>query len=337
MSDKRCNLSVIIKCLNEGSNIARTLKSVIIATAGLDAEIVVADSLSTDDTVAIAGTFDVNIVQLANTSERSCGVAAQLGYQHAGGQFLLVMDGDMEVQRDWLIAALDHLAAHSDVAGVGGTIRDMNLQNIEFRARQQRYPRDAQPGEVDRLNGGGLFRREAIESVGYLTNRNLHACEELELALRLASAGWKMVRLDMISVLHHGHTQPMWALMRRRWQTRYTDGAGELLRASIGKPWFGRSLAHARLLLGVIAWWLTVLAALPLATFGAVSPFVPVVILIFPPVAMVRRKHSMVMGLYSILAWTFDAAGLLRGILQKQTPPDTAIFSRAIRPLSANP
>lgn len=326
------SLSVLIKCLNEGANIARTLESVVAATEGITTEIIVADSLSTDDTVAVAGRFDVRIVQLANARERSCGVAAQLGYQHAGGQHLLVMDGDMELQRDWLLAALDYLRDHADVAGVGGTIRDMNFQNIEFRARQQRNPRDAQAGEVDRLNGGGLFRREAIDAIGYLTNRNLHACEELELGLRLSAAGWRMVRLPMVSVLHYGHTQSMWALMRRRWQTRYTDGAGELLRASIGTPWFGGSLRHARLLLCVLAWWVTMAVGFLLAALGSVTIAAPLAVLSFPPVVMIAKKRSLSLGLYSILSWTLDTSGLVRGFLRQQTPPSAAIECHSLRP-----
>lgn len=325
-------LSVLIKCLNEGANIARTLESVIAATDGIATEIIVADSLSTDNTVAVASRFDVSIVQLSNASERSCGVAAQLGYQHASGRYLLVMDGDMELQRDWLRAALDYLGEHGDIAGIGGIIRDMNLQNIEFRARQQRNPRDAQAGEVDRLNGGGLFRREAIEAIGYLTNRNLHACEELELGLRLGAAGWKMVRLPMVSVLHYGHTQPMWALMRRRWQTRYTDGAGELLRASIGKPWFGKSLRHARLLLGVLSWWAAMVLGGLLAVAGWLPAGVPLAICAFPPAVMIIKKRSIALGLYSILAWAFDASGLVRGFLRQQIPPSDAVKSCLLRP-----
>lgn len=324
-------LSVLIKCFNEGANIARTLDSVIAATDGITTEIIVADSLSTDDTVAIASSFDVGIVQLANASERSCGVAAQLAYQHSRGPYLLVMDGDMELQRDWLLAALDYLEDHADVAGVGGIIRDMNFQNIEFRARQQRNPRDAQAGEVDRLNGGGLFRREAIDAIGYLTNRNLHACEELELGLRLGAAAWKMVRLPMVSVLHYGHTQPMWTLMRRRWQTRYTDGAGELLRTSIGKPWFGKSFWHVRLLIGVLVWWAMMVLGSVLAVTGWLPVGVPLAILVFPPTVMIVKKRSLTLGLYSILSWANDTAGFARGFFSSQQPPDLVIESKLLR------
>ena len=41
-------------------------------------EIIVADSLSDDDTVAIAGQFPVRVVQLTRLEDRGCGTGAQL-------------------------------------------------------------------------------------------------------------------------------------------------------------------------------------------------------------------------------------------------------------------
>lgn len=332
MTGAGIDLSVVIKALNEEKNIERTLRSVLAATEGLSAEVVLADSFSTDRTCEIAARFPVRIVQLANPDERSCGIGAQLGYQHARGRFVLVMDGDMEVERDFVIAAMRRLEAQHDLGGVGGVVDDVNLDNIEFRARQQRQPRDMMPGEVDRLNMGGMYRREAIEAVGYLTNRNLHACEELELGLRLGAAGWKMERLDMVSIHHYGHTVPMWTLVRKRWRSRYAFGAGELLRASIGTPWFTRALSCFRLSLLVTGWWgaLLVLGALGLV----VDPWwfkAMLFIAAVPPAVMIARKRSVSMGLYSILAWCIDTVGLLRGLFgPRHVGPTNPIASKVV-------
>ncbi len=325
-----CELSVVIKALNEERNIERTLRSVLAAVRGLDAEVVLADSLSTDRTVEIARRFPVVVVQLQHAYERCCGIGAQLGYQHARGRYVLVLDGDMEVERDWLLAALERLRSAPTLAGVGGVVDDVNLDNIEFRARQQRKPPDMMPGAVDRLNMGGLYRRSAIEQVGYLTHRGLHACEELELGLRLTEAGWGMERIDSTSIHHYGHTVPMWTLVRKRWRSHYADGLGELLRASIGQPWFGRALRCCRLPLAVLGWW-GMLLLLALAAVAGAAPWTAVLaVLAFPPLVMVLKKRSLPMGLYSILAWTVDTAGLLRGLVRRPEDPRTAVASRIV-------
>lgn len=327
----RVLLSIVIKALNEERNIARTLRSALNAAAGLEAEVILADSKSTDRTVEIARDFPVTVVQLEDAHERSCGIGAQLGYQHARGEFILVMDGDMEVEGVWLGKALDYMRSHPEVGGVGGVVDDINLDNIEFRARQQRKPKDMMPGEVERLDMGGLYRRQAIESVGYLTNRNLHACEELELGLRLSAAGWKMVRIDEISIRHYGHTVPMLTLMRKRWASRYSNGAGELIRASIGQPWFARALLSFKLRIMVVGWWWAIVLAALAALWRPDLLWLLLAVVATPPLLMILKKRSVAMGLYSILSWTVDTAGLIRGLLSSvKAPPEGVVASKVV-------
>ncbi|HEX2011721.1 MAG TPA: glycosyltransferase [Roseateles sp.] len=327
----RKQLSIVIKALNEERNIERTLRSAVAAVQELDGEVILADSLSTDRTVRIAEGFPVAVAQLTNPADRCCGVGAQLGYQYARGEFVLVMDGDMEVDRDWLQAALAALRGDPGLAGVGGLVEDVNLDNIEFRARQQRKPADMQAGEVDRLDMGGLYRREAIEAVGYLTHQGLHACEELELGLRLRAAGWRMMRLPLTSILHYGHTDPTWVLVRKRWRSRYVNGAGELLRSSIGQPWFAMTLRALAKRLIVVGWW-AVLLALGLASLlGQPLGWVWLACLLAPPLLMSIRKRSLGMGFYSVLSWCVDAAGLLRGSVQATKDPRRPVASRLLQ------
>ncbi len=326
----RYQLSVLIKTLNEAHNIDRTIRSALEAVRGIDAEIIVADSLSTDATVAIASGFQVTVVQLTNAPERCCGVGAQLGYQHSSGSNLLIIDGDMEINPDWLRRALAHLQAHPRLAGVGGLVVDMNLDNIEYRARTMRRVPSMQAGLVDRLYGGGLYRREAIEAVGYFTHRSLHASEELELGLRLATAGWQLERLPFESVRHHGHTAPMWALIRRRWRSRYVDGAGELLRTSAGRPWFGAALHAQKLLLAVLGWWATLIACAGMAINSPQRWPWLLAALLGPPIAMALRKRSLKMGLYAVLAWCVDAAGMSRGLARRPLNPLTPVASQVL-------
>jgi hypothetical protein len=95
------------------------------------------------------------------------------------------MDGDMRLQRDFVGCALEYLECNPTIAGVGGYIADRELSNLEFEQRTRRYDPDRLPGPVTRLNSSGVYRRSAIESIRYLTDRNLHGAEEFDLAARL--------------------------------------------------------------------------------------------------------------------------------------------------------
>jgi glycosyltransferase involved in cell wall biosynthesis len=327
-------LSVVIKALNEAGKIEACLRSVIAATDPKTTEIIVADSLSDDETVAVASRFPVKVVQLNRIADRGCGSAAQLGFQHARGKRLLLLDGDMELDPAFLSAAHAALDADPKLAGVAGLVVD-RVMTLEFQRRNQKPDRTAKAGLLDHLNGGGLFRMEAIQPLSYFTDRNLHAFEELDLGLRLTKAGWRLRRLDQPSVYHYGHATAAFPLLFKRWHTRYLHGHGELLRSKWGTDLWWRCFRGARLSLAAVLWWGLLLALLAGALFSPLSGLCAAafaVVLIGPALLQCLRKRSLVMGLYSIALINFHAAGLLAGLLTPRIDPTQRIDSTIRHP-----
>ena len=76
-------LTIGIKALNEEAKIAQAIESALSSLEGIEGEVVLADSGSTDRTIAIAQTYPIRIVQLKNPDERCCGAGAQLAFQAA--------------------------------------------------------------------------------------------------------------------------------------------------------------------------------------------------------------------------------------------------------------
>ena len=91
----------------------------------------------------------------------------------------------MRMAPGFIEQALTFLAQHPEAGGVGGRLVELNTQSLEYRERAARNPTHLRPGEVDRLDGGGLYRRIAIEEAGFLSDRNLHSYEEFDLGVRL--------------------------------------------------------------------------------------------------------------------------------------------------------
>lgn len=326
-------VSIVIKALNEQNNIERALRSALAAAAAIDGEVILADSFSTDNTVDIAKKFPVSIVQLANSCERSCGIGAQLGFQYARGEFVYILDADMEINIDFLHQAIVLMAQHDDLAGVGGQVEEMHLDNLEFKARAQRAPEDMRSGDVDHLAMGGLYRRTAIDQVGYLTNRNLHSYEEFELGIRLRAAGWKLIRLPLTSVKHYGHTMPAYCLLKKRWSSRYAQGVGELVRASFGKAHMVlllKELSELKLYAAVYLWWLALLSSIIFVRPWPTTAILFVTLLVSPFLAMAVRKRNIALGIYSVISWQYFAAGLLLGLLRKQACPSGKIASNKL-------
>ncbi|MGZ5787804.1 MAG: glycosyltransferase family 2 protein [Ramlibacter sp.] len=329
-----CRVSVIIKAFNEERNIRAAIESSLSAVAEVGGEVILADSHSTDRTVAIASAYPVRIVQLAFAHERSCGAGPQLGYQHARGDYIYILDGDMQMVPGFLSQALSFLAQHPEAAGVAGRVVEQNLASLEYRERGLRAPSHLAPGHVDRLDGGGLYRRRAIEETGYFSDRNLHSYEELDLGVRLRSLGWTLWRIPVDSVTHYGHDAPPYQLLMRRWRSQYVCGAGELLRASLGQPAMRlvlRDVRELRLYAAVIAWWAALLsvpfwpldAALRAACFAALAAA--------PLAIMFWRKRSIERAAYSVVSWCFHAAGLARGLARRRLPPRSFIPSRILK------
>ena len=310
-------LSVIIKALNEEKNIRRTIESVLQATNGIETEIIVADSKSSDRTVEIAREYPIRVVQLFDESQRSCGAAAQLGYQYSTGEYIYLLDGDMEVVPGFIQAALAALGENEQLAGVGGLMEEVST-GIEFRGRQQRMlaRADRQPGIVDRLNGGGVYRRKALEDVDYLADINLHSYEELELAMRLRVRGWQMARISMIAMRHYGHTVEPWRLIWARWATGYAKGSGEFMRSALDRPYLAEVIKELRIYLLMLGVWLVTLFLVAMAfwnlLFGVLAAGVWVAIF----VAMFVKKRSLKGALYFMTSLQVFSFGLLVGFVK---------------------
>jgi len=301
--DNKPFISVSIKTLNESKGIEKTIDSIRRQLVGYPHKIIVADSLSTDNTQQLAANKGVTVVSLTDPGDRCCGVGHQLGYLYSEGEYLLLMDGDMELEDGFIDQAVAFLQAEPDYAGVAGTVEMDDAVNYEFKSRKQRINKIYPLGDSDHLGGGGLYRRSAIEKIGYLTNRNLHAYEEAELGLRLIEAGYKLRRLDIPYFSHTSHTLSTFKMLARRWTSGYYQAPGELLRCSWGKPWFTFNI-------NVFA-----VALLPLLAFALLK---------------IVQNRSLTDGLQSVINLIVRSAGLIKGIFypvrDPLTPPSNKII-----------
>ena len=275
----------------------------------------------------------MTVVQLINEHDRGCGASAQLGYQYSSGDYVLLIDGDMVLHEQFLRCALDCLEENPTVAGVGGFVREMNLINEESRLRVLRH-RHMKPGRVDRLNGGGLYRRAAIDSVGYIADRNLHSFEEFELGVRLRARGWKLLQLPESAVDHHGYVVGGYHLMRLRQRTGYARGAGELLRGMIGRGYFWEILrVRALLVSALVAVWLTLLMITPLLlpVTGTRGTVVLLAILASSPVILMSIKYrSWRMGFFCVVNWIANLIATVRGFTLPQVDPCKRLAGRVV-------
>ena len=325
-------VSIVIKALNEESNISRAIESALAAVAPYDGEVIIADSVSTDGTIGIAKAFPASIVQLRHAGERCCGIGPQLGYQHSLGEYVYILDGDMELKGDFLGKAVAILDSEPDVAGVGGYIHETRVDNLEVKARVKRHGRARAKNmlDVECLNGGGLYRRAAIAAAGYLSDRNLYAFEEYDLGARLRIKGWRLVLLKDKAVDHFSYEMSTWPLLWHRLRSGRFLSSGQLLRAAVEGRYAGQVLREVRTVpidLGVWLYW----ACLFVASYELGARIIIPLGIVAPLLLMTVRTGSFKLALFSMLTWHISAIGFVLGFFKPRRQPTAPVESTVIQ------
>lgn len=321
-------ITVSIKTFNEAECIEKTIDSIQQQIADYPHKIIVADSLSTDNTQQLASAKGVTVVSLTQPADRCCGVGHQLGYLYSEGEYLLLMDGDMELEKGFIDSAVTFLEAHPEYAGVAGTVEMDDAANYEFKSRKQRLHEIYPIGDCDHLGGGGLYRRVAIEKIGYLTNRNLHAFEEAELGMRLLHAGYKLHRLDVPYFSHTSHNMPTFKLLMYRWRSGYNQATGELLRSAWGRSYLSHVLRIVKneIIFSIYMFLLLV----SILTFNVEIIGVALLPLVAFIILKAIKNRSLTNGLYSVINLAVLSAGLVKGLTHPvrdpMVPPDSKVI-----------
>lgn len=334
-------VSVIIKALNEEANIARAVESALRAVAPYGGEVVVADSASTDRTVEIAMRYPVKVVQLEDGSERCCGIAPQLGYQHCSGEYVYILDGDMDLDAEFVKTAIDLLEADPHLAGVGGFVPEMRAVNLQFRGRMKRVQqyRAKEPKDAKCLSGGGIYRRSSIESVGYFSDRNLKAYEEYDLGARLHLKGWRLVHLPMHAADHYSYMLSTLGLLWHKLRGGAYVSQGQIIRAAVENGYAGhmfRDIFVLRLSAAIWLYWLAVLIALVASPHQAAVGGAALFGIVCGIILVASRHRSLYSGIFSIVNWHLSAFSAVLGFVMPRRSPTARIASRILQEPAPN-
>lgn len=199
--------AAVIVGRNEGERFVKCLASVragLRAVNGTEGRIVYVDSGSTDGSVQIAidGGAEVVALDMSRpfTAARARNEGLALLNTGAMPDYIQFIDGDCELQADWLPTARAFLDDHPDVAVVCGRRRERFPQASVYNAMCDNEW-DTPVGQALACGGDALMRRAAITEVaGY--DPTLIAGEEPEMCVRLRAKGWKIWRIAAEMTLH---------------------------------------------------------------------------------------------------------------------------------------
>ncbi len=193
-------IGVVVIGRNEGNRLKESLLSVLEKTT-----VVYVDSGSTDDSVQLAQSLGVNVVELDLSIPFTAARARNAGFSHLlqinpNIEFVQFVDGDCVVVPGWLEVALMELQAAPDVVVVCGRRREEFPTNSVYN-RLCDVEWNTPVGEAKACGGDSMMRVAAFKKVGGF-NPELIAGEEPELCVRLRKEGGRILRINADMTLH---------------------------------------------------------------------------------------------------------------------------------------
>ena len=220
-------VSVVILNWNTKDYLRQFLPGVIASTMGLDGEVVVADSASTDGSQEMMTSLFPGVRLIA--LEQNFGFTG--GYNRAleqiDAEYAVLLNSDVEVPKGWLEPLVAWMDAHPDCAACGPKLHSYaDRDRFEYagaaggRIDRFGYPfcrgRVLSRLEVDRgqydapadvlwITGACLMVRMSVwRELGGLDSRFFAHMEEIDLCWRMQLSGWKVTVVPASTVWHVG-------------------------------------------------------------------------------------------------------------------------------------
>ena len=220
-------LSICIVNWNTRDLLASCLSSLELYLTDIEHEITVVDNGSRDGSPSMLRERFPGVRLIANIENEGFARATNQALRESKGRYLLLLNSDTRLIDASLQDMLSFMDEHQDVGATGGCLLNSNLtiqvyptalpslwQHVAQMMGLNRWSlsnhmtsRDLSSGprEVERLKGACLMvRHEVVSEVGLLDEDLFLYSEEDDWCLRIREAGWKVVYLPEVRVVHHG-------------------------------------------------------------------------------------------------------------------------------------
>ena len=215
----RASVSIIIPTFNGALRIGNSLDSLLNQAVEWNAEILVVDDGSTDNTAEVVGRYPG--VRLISQTNAGPAAARNHGAEEAQGTIILFTDDDCVPIQNWLD---EMLAPFSDpeVVGAKGIYRTCQRQlaarfvQIEY---EDRYRLMAGLNSIDFVDtySAAFLRDRFLEMNGYDASFPVACAEDIELSYRMSARGWKMIFAPR-AIVYHTHPDTFWRYFKKKYK-----------------------------------------------------------------------------------------------------------------------
>jgi len=212
-------VSVIVVNWN-GERFIECCLSSLVAQTYPKREIILVDNGSRDNSLAIAekGFPEVRVIRLA----WNCGFAKanNIGLDQAKGEFICLLNNDAEAQENWIEELVKAARQHPQAACLASKMLSYDNREIIDSAGDG-YTRMGWPDKIgsgtksdnnyetireviSACGGAALYRRSALDEVGFFDDDFFAYLEDVDLSLRMNQVGYKCMYVPTAVVYHVG-------------------------------------------------------------------------------------------------------------------------------------
>ncbi|MDX9703215.1 MAG: glycosyltransferase family 2 protein [Candidatus Auribacterota bacterium] len=218
MNEKKPAVSVIIPNWNGEEYIIPCLRSVFASTFD-SFEVVVVDNGSTDDSVFIIEEKYPEVKIIRFDQNTGFAVACNAGIRESGGEYIFLLNNDIELEPDCISYLVNALREHADYAMATGKIlnyydrRKIDAAGDSLTVGGAPYNRGhglLDSGQLDTEGqvfgvcaGAALYRRSLFEQIGYFDEDFFAYMEDVDLNLRAGLLGYKAYYTPLARCYHH--------------------------------------------------------------------------------------------------------------------------------------
>ncbi len=224
-------LSIVIVSYNVSHFLKQALDSLIIATRGINAEIIVVDNNSSDDSVAMVRILFPCVRLIVSYDNEGYAAACNKGIKCAAGQYILILNPDTIVMPDALQKAIDFMVSHPETGAIGARMTDGTGRFLPESKRAfpspltslfrmtgigSLFPRSAlfnryylghlpdnKPCRADILTGAFMFtRRSVLNETGLFDTAFFMYGEDIDLSWRMILKGYVNYYLPEVAITH---------------------------------------------------------------------------------------------------------------------------------------
>jgi glycosyltransferase involved in cell wall biosynthesis len=187
------NLTFVVIGKNEGLNLKRCFLSI----QKISTNIIYIDSNSDDNSIEIAKNCSIENIYKVISDNGTPALSRSVGAEKVKTKYIQFVDGDMEIEKNWPLKAIDKIINNKRIAAVHGYKKVYTKNTEDYFILS-----DSKDWQADYLQGAFLISKEIYLKSGGLDAR-FYGEEERDLYVRIKALGLEVWYLHQLMASHY--------------------------------------------------------------------------------------------------------------------------------------